>query len=56
MDAATYRVELDVYSGPLELLLFLIRKNEVDIYNIPIARITSQYLAHVEVIRQIDIN
>lgn len=56
MDAATYRVELDVYSGPLELLLFLIRKNEVDIYNIPIAKITSQYLAHVEVIRQIDIN
>ncbi len=56
MDVPTYRVELDVYSGPLELLLFLIRKNEVDIYDIPIARITSQYLAHVEVIRQIDIN
>lgn len=56
MDVATYRVELDAYSGPLELLLFLIRKNEVDIYNIPIAKITSQYLAHVDVIRQIDIN
>ncbi len=56
MDASNYRVELDVYSGPLELLLFLIRKDEIDVYDIPIARITSQYLAHVDVIRQIDIN
>ena len=51
-----YKVELDVYSGPLELLLYLIRRNEVDIRNIPIARITEQYLKYVEVIRRIDIN
>jgi segregation and condensation protein A len=51
-----YRVQLDVYSGPLELLLYLIRRDEVDIKNIPIARITTQYLQHVEVIRKIDIN
>ncbi len=51
-----YRGNLDVYSGPLELLLYLIRRDEVDIKNIPIARITTQYLQHVEVIRKIDIN
>jgi segregation and condensation protein A len=49
-------VQLDVYSGPLELLLYLIRRDEVDIKNIPIARITEQYLRHVEIIRRIDIN
>jgi len=53
---ATYKVNLDVYSGPLELLLFLIRKEEVDIKDIPIAHITDQYLKHVEIIRKIDIN
>ena len=51
-----YKVELDMYSGPLELLLYLIRRDEVDIKNIPIARITEQYLRHVEVIRHVDIN
>jgi segregation and condensation protein A len=54
--SADYRVQLDVYSGPLELLLYLIRRDEVDIKNIPIARITTQYLHHVDVIRKIDIN
>ena len=46
-DAATdpYGVRLGVFEGPLDLLLYLIRKNEVDIYDIPIARITNQYLA-----------
>lgn len=51
-----YRVSLDVYSGPLELLLYLIKRNEVDIKDIPIAKITEQYLAHVDIIRRIDIN
>ncbi len=53
---ADYKVNLEVYSGPLELLLYLIRRDEVDIKNIPIARITTQYLQHVEIIRKIDIN
>ena len=56
MNQGDYRVELDVYNGPLELLLFLIKKEEVDIHDIPIARITSQYLAQVDLIRRIDIN
>src|SRR5215475_9253469 len=51
-----YKVQLEMYSGPLELLLYLIRRDEVDIKNIPIARITEQYLKHVDVIRRIDIN
>jgi segregation and condensation protein A len=56
LGTADYRVQLDIYSGPLELLLYLIRRDEVDIKNIPIARITQQYLQHVELIRKIDIN
>jgi segregation and condensation protein A len=46
----------DVYEGPLDLLLDLIRKQDIDIYDIPIARITAQYLAHVEKIRELDVN
>jgi len=51
-----YRVELDVYHGPLDLLLYLIKRDEVDIHNIPIARITEQYLDYVRTLEQIDIN
>ena len=40
-----YRVQLQNFEGPLDLLLFLIKKNEVEIYDIPVADITQQYLA-----------
>jgi segregation and condensation protein A len=46
----------NVYEGPLDLLLDLIRKQDIDIYDIPIARITEQYLAYVEKIRELDVN
>jgi segregation and condensation protein A len=46
----------DVYEGPLDLLLDLIRKQDIDIYDIPIARITEQYLAYVEKIKELDVN
>src|SRR5437667_10650941 len=46
----------DVYEGPLDLLLDLIRKQDIDIYDIPIARITAQYLAYVETLRELDVN
>jgi len=46
----------DIYDGPLDLLLDLIRKQDIDIYDIPIARITAQYLAYVEKIRELDVN
>ena len=45
-----------VYEGPLDLLLDLIRKQDIDIYDIPIAKITAQYLAYVEKIRDLDVN
>jgi len=51
---AEYRVNLDIYNGPLDLLLYLIRRDEVDIYDIPIARITEQYLSYVQLLKQID--
>lgn len=46
----------NVYEGPLDLLLDLIRKQDIDIYDIPIAQITAQYLAYVEKIRELDVN
>src|SRR6202162_4953263 len=46
----------DVYEGPLDLLLHLIRKQDIDIYDIPIGRITGQYLAYVEKLRELDVN
>lgn len=49
-----YKVALEVYSGPLDLLLYLIRRDEVDIYDIPIARITEQYVKYVELLKELD--
>jgi segregation and condensation protein A len=51
-----YRVNLDVYNGPLDLLLYLIRRDEVDIHDIPIVRITEQYVEYVNVLQQLDPN
>lgn len=51
-----YRVNLDVFAGPLDLLLYLIRKEEVDIYDIPIARITDQYIHYIEMLKNLDID
>ena len=57
MDEVTaYRVKLDVFEGPLDLLLYLIRKNEVDIYDIPIADITQQYLDMLDVMRILNLD
>ena len=51
-----YQVQLDVFHGPLDLLLFLIRRDEVDIYDIPIASVTAQYIEYVDTIKSIDPN
>ncbi len=48
-----YRVELDVYNGPLDLLLYLIKRDELDIYDIPIARITESYMSYVNMLRDL---
>src|SRR5256714_14710463 len=50
-----YKVKLPDFEGPLDLLLFLIRKEEVSIYDIPIARITAQYLDYLNAMRELDI-
>lgn len=49
-------VRLDIFEGPLDLLLYLIRKEEIDIYDIPIARITGQYLHYLDVMRMLNLN
>jgi segregation and condensation protein A len=51
-----FRVQLDVFRGPLDLLLFLVRKHEVDVRDIPIALVTEQYLEYLEVLRQLDVD
>ncbi|MGQ9672551.1 MAG: segregation and condensation protein A [Candidatus Aminicenantales bacterium] len=47
-DGSPYQVRLEVFEGPLDLLLFLIRKKKIDIHNIPIAVITREYLDHLQ--------
>ncbi len=51
-----YEIKLEVFEGPLDLLLFLIRKNEIDIYNIPIAAITEEYLKHLEAMKSLNLD
>jgi segregation and condensation protein A len=49
------RIKLQVFEGPLDLLLFLIRKNEIDIYDIPIESVTKQYVAVLRSMQQLDL-
>ena len=53
---AEYKVDLEVFEGPLDLLLYLIKREEVDIYNIPIETITTQYMEYLELMRMLDLN
>ena len=57
MQANNYKVDLaDVFEGPMDLLIHLIKKNEVDIYDIPIALITDKYLAYIKWLKAMDID
>ncbi len=51
-----YRVQIEEFEGPLDLLLHLIKKNELDIYNIPIAAITRQYLEYMEILKELNLD
>ena len=51
-----YEVKLEIFEGPLDLLLHLIRKNEVDIFDIPIATITDQYLQYIDMMKALNMN
>jgi segregation and condensation protein A len=53
---ADYRIKLQVFEGPLDLLLFLIRKNELDIYDIPIESVTRQYIDALHAMQRLDID
>ncbi len=50
-----YKVRLEIFEGPLDLLLYLIKKDEIDIYNVSLERITSQYLAYLETFQMLNI-
>lgn len=52
----SYTVRLKIFEGPLDLLLYLIKKNEIDIYDIPIAEITDQYLEYIELMRSLNLD
>jgi len=54
--ASPYKIHLETYDGPLDLLLDLIKKQEIDIHNIPIAKITGQYLDYLHKLDQLDMD
>ena len=56
MEAADYKVQLEIFEGPLDLLLYLIKKDEIDIQDISIERITKQYLAYIETFKILNID
>jgi segregation and condensation protein A len=55
-DEGTYRVRLPIFEGPLDLLLYLVKKNEYDIFDIPIAEITRQYMDHIEIMKVLNLD
>ena len=54
-ESTLYEIKLDIFEGPMDLLLYLIRKDELDIYDIPIAHITTQYLGFLQQIHSLNI-
>ncbi len=52
----TYKVKLEIFEGPLDLLLFLIKKDEINIHDIPISKITDQYLEYLDLMQMLDLN
>src|SRR6266699_3618780 len=51
-----YKVKLDSFEGPLDLLIHLIRKNEVNVYDIPITLITEQYLGYITLMQELNLD
>jgi len=52
----SYKVRLDLFEGPLDLLLYLVKKDHLNIYDIPIAEVTEQYLRYLELMKLLDLN
>jgi len=55
-EGETYRVRLEIFEGPLDLLLYLVKKNEYDIFDIPIYEITKQYMEHIEYMQVLNLD
>src|SRR5437773_11754524 len=51
-----YKVKLDTFEGPLDLLIHLIKQNEVNVYDIPIALITEQYLSYITLMQELNLD
>ncbi|MFZ5800799.1 MAG: segregation and condensation protein A [Candidatus Omnitrophota bacterium] len=52
----SYKLKLEVFEGPLDLLLYLIKKDEINIYDIPIAQVTEQYLQYIELMKMLNLD
>ena len=55
MEDSDYKVQLEIFEGPLDLLLYLIKKDEIDIYDVSIERITRQYLDYIDTFKMLNI-
>jgi segregation and condensation protein A len=55
MGEKAYQVTLDLFEGPLDLLLFLVKRDDLDIHHIPISHITKEYLAYLELLKELDL-
>jgi len=51
----SYKLKLDLFEGPLDLLLYLIKKNDIDICDIPITKVTEQYIEYIEMMKMLDL-
>ena len=51
-----YRINLEAFEGPMDLLLYLIKKNDLDIYDIPIAFIADEYLKYINTLKELNID
>ena len=52
----TFKVDLDVFAGPLDLLLYLVKKHEVDVTEVPIAKVTEEFIAYLEILEELAID
>ena len=52
----SFKVDLDIFAGPLDLLLYLVKKHEVDVTEVPIAKVTEEFVAYLEVLEELAID
>jgi len=52
----SYKIKLEIFEGPLDLLLYLVKKDHLNIYDIPIAKVTEQYLQYLDLMQMLDLN